>query len=112
MADIAGMGCAQLSRRPFILQTNKVPYLIAGGPLLPRFLGEDSDGEGVHLKILLDSRDRLLVQVHPDRVKARRYFGFDFGKTEACYVADAEKGAFAYAGSRPGFRTRWGRAVW
>ncbi len=59
-------------------------------------------GNPAFLVKLLNSRERLLVQVHPDRQKARRYFGLDFGKTEAWYVVDAEQGALAYAGFRPG----------
>ena len=152
----------ELSRKPLPLATNKIAYVIAGGSLLPRFLGEkagieapnppsqmwvastvtsalgeateglsrvaDEDG-GCYLKALLDSapelflgaaharkwganpgylikllnsRDRLLVQVHPDKEKARRYFDSDFGKTEAWFVVNAEKSAFAYAGFKPG----------
>jgi len=152
----------ELSRRPLPLKTNKIAYVIAGGSLLPRFLGEeaeagianppsqmwvastvtsalgdeteglsriaDEDG-GYYLKTLLDSapelflgtahvkkwnanpgylikllnsRDRLLVQVHPDKEKARKYFDSDFGKTEAWFVIAAEKSAIAYAGFKPG----------
>jgi mannose-6-phosphate isomerase len=159
---MAGADAAALSRKPLVLQTNKIPYVIAGGSLLPRFLGEEagpgpdhppsqmwvastvssalgseteglsriapSDG-GLHLKSLLDSfpelflgvehvgtwgsspgflikllnsRDRLLVQVHPDKERARRYFGSGFGKTEAWYVVAAEPGALVHAGFRPG----------
>ncbi len=152
----------ELSRKPLPLATNKIAYVIAGGSLLPRFLGEKAEidapnppsqmwvastvtsalgekteglsrvaGEdgGYYLKTLLDSapelflgaaharkwganpgylikllnsRDRLLVQVHPDKEKARKYFDSDFGKTEAWFVVDAEKSAFAYAGFKPG----------
>lgn len=150
----------ELSRRPFALRRNLVSYLIPGGSLLSRFLGEESaavdppsqmwlasvvasalgdgtdglsrlsasdggaylrdllaaDPEGFlgpehvrrwgsnpgFLVKLLNSRNRLLVQVHPDREKARRWFGSEFGKTEAWYVMDAGEGARAYAGFRPG----------
>lgn len=161
-ATIAPAMARELSRKPLPLRTNKIPYLIAGGSLLPRFLDEevgasdvnppsqmwvastvtsalgneteglsrlaDEDG-GYYLKALLESapelflgrahakkwganpgylikllnsRDRLLVQVHPDKEKARRYFDSDFGKTEAWFVIDAEKNAIAYAGFKPG----------
>lgn len=151
--------------RPIKLKTNKIPYLIPGGGLIERFLGEaepgadgqeaasqmwiasvvqcvlegsrDSrsriageDGElclaeelekeperylgkefvrqhgatlGFLLK-LLNSRDRLLVQTHPDKEKAQKYFHSPFGKTESWYVLDTEPGADTciWAGFRPG----------
>ncbi len=149
-----------LASRPFALEANKVAYLIEGGGLLPRFLGEDA-GEGrapsqlwigstvasalgagqeglsrlaaeeggsslkellesdpaaflgeaharrwgpnpAFLVKLLNSRDRLLVQVHPDKERARRHFGSEFGKTEAWYVIEAEEGALVHAGFKPG----------
>jgi mannose-6-phosphate isomerase len=161
MAEATDGDATTLSRRPFALQTNLVSYLIAGGTLLPRFLGEQPAKEsgdrpsqmwvastvasalgdgceglsrlagtgGAYLKTLLDAepelflgaaharawganpgflvklinaRDRLRVQVHPDRATAKRYFGLEFGKTEAWHVVDAEQGATAYAGFRPG----------
>ena len=153
---------APLSRRPFALQTNRISYIVAGGALLRRFLGDDPDSGQGHppsqmwiastvtsslgseteglsrlteedggqclktrldsdpeaflgaehaerwggnpgfLVKILNSRDRLLVQVHPDREKARKYFGSEYGKTEAWYVIDAEEDALVYAGFRPG----------
>ncbi len=160
--------CGALSRKPLVLRSNLVSYLIAGGPLLPQFMGLDpgldasfyparghspsqmwvastvtsalgSDTEGLSrlseedggfflktlldsdpalflgesharrwgsnpgfLVKLLDSRDRLLVQVHPDKARAKKYFGSEFGKTEAWYVIDALPGAIIHAGFRPG----------
>ncbi len=41
---------------------------------------------------LIDARDRLSVQVHPDDAYASRVEG-DSGKTEMWYIVDAEKGA-------------------
>lgn len=35
---------------------------------------------------LLDAAERLTVQVHPTREKARQYFGSPFGKTEAWHI--------------------------
>lgn len=152
----------ELYQRPFRLINNKIPYLIPGGPLMGRFLGEErkeevpasqmwiasmlscglagspdsrshvcaEDGGGCLAELvkeqperylgeafvkrfgantgfllkLLNSRDRLLVQVHPDKEKAKRYFGHPFGKTEAWYVLDTEKGepAYIWAGFKPG----------
>lgn len=150
--------------QPIKLKTNKIPYLIPGGGLIERFLGEavepgqeyvsqmwiasvvqcvlegsrdsrscivKADGgelclaeellrkpeqylgaefgrrygatTGFLLK-LLNSRDRLLVQTHPDKEKAQKYFHSPFGKTESWYVLDTEPGedACIWAGFRPG----------
>lgn len=45
---------------------------------------------------LLNSRDRLLVQAHPNQEKAMKYFGSRFGKTECWYVMNTEPGEDAY----------------
>lgn len=51
---------------------------------------------------LLNSRDRLLAQVHPDKEKARKYFQSPFGKTESWYVLDTEpEGAYVWVGFKP-----------
>jgi len=141
--------------KPLVLQTNKISYVIEGGTLLSKFLGEPdassypsqmwiastvtssiggateglsrlgTDDGALFLKDLLDgdpeaflgkahvrtwgsnpaflvkllnSRDRLLVQVHPDKERARKYFHSGFGKTEAWHVLDAETGACVHAG--------------
>lgn len=141
-------------RLPFRLKTNRMSYLIPGGSMIDRFLGEpegnhpmasqmwiastvctalnggkdgcswilEEDGGGSFPKLLkedsesylgkeftkkygpttgfllklLNSRDRLLVQVHPDREKAKTYFGLPCGKTEAWFVLDTEPGEKAY----------------
>ena len=49
---------------------------------------------------LIDSRDRLSVQVHPNDEAAKRYGGE--AKTEMWYVLDAEPGAGVFAGLNPG----------
>jgi mannose-6-phosphate isomerase len=45
---------------------------------------------GVLVK-LLDSAERLTIQVHPDRSTAEHLFGSPFGKTEAWYVLGTRK---------------------
>lgn len=40
---------------------------------------------GVLIK-LIDSSERLSIQVHPDKEKARMYFDSDFGKTECWHI--------------------------
>lgn len=147
---------------PFRLKTNRMSYLIPGGDMIDRFLGEtegqnpfasqmwiasvvqtalggqkdgcsyltEEDGgcsfsdflkengeaclgqdfikvyghtPGFLLK-LLNSKDRLLVQVHPDKEKAEKYFHLSFGKTEAWYILETEpdEKAYIWAGFRPG----------
>ncbi len=49
---------------------------------------------------LIDARERLSVQVHPDRRAAAANGGEP--KTEAWYVLDAAPGAVVYAGFKPG----------
>ena len=59
---------------------------------------------------LIDAKDRLSIQVHPDDEYARAHGG-GVGKTELWYVVDCEEGAFLYYGfdheiSREEFRER------
>ncbi len=48
---------------------------------------------------LIDAKESLSVQVHPDDAYARRH-GERFGKTETWYVVDAEEGAGIFVGVR------------
>lgn len=151
----------EIYRKPWLMKTNKIQYLIKGGELLKRFFGYEDEGNlcsqvwiastvnssvngqeglsqvafedgcrylkemieehpeeilgeehvkrwgtsaGVLIK-LLNSRDRLLVQAHPDQEKAKKYFGSDFGKTESWYVLDLDEKTESpciYAGFKPG----------
>jgi mannose-6-phosphate isomerase len=54
------------------------------GRLLTEYRNEPLD----ILVKLLDSYSRLMIQVHPDRRKAKKYFNSDYGKTEAWYILD------------------------
>ena len=64
-------------------------------------LGTEVKGDDFPLLIkLIDSKDRLSVQVHPDDETAAAYGGE--AKTEMWYVLDAEPGARVYAGLRKG----------
>jgi len=87
--------------------------VVANGPLAgrslaqvveelgPRLVGEGFEGGRFPLLIkLIDSRQRLSVQVHPDDHDAGR-LGAE-PKTEAWYVLDADAGARVFAGLRPG----------
>lgn len=66
---------------------------------------------GVLVK-LLDSAERLTIQVHPDRETAQLLFGSPFGKTEAWYVLGTRRidgvNPYVLFGFKPGVtRDRW-----
>jgi len=66
---------------------------------------------GVLIK-LIDSSERLSIQVHPDKEKARLYFDSDFGKTECWHILggreiDGEKPCI-YMGFKDGItKEKW-----
>lgn len=71
------------------------------GKTLASYLDADPESAGENAKQfpyfpllikLIDARDNLSVQVHPDNDYAMRVEG-EFGKTEMWYVVEAEKGA-------------------
>lgn len=63
-----------------------------------KILGEKCRGVEVPILIkLIDAKDHLSVQVHPDDAYARRYEK-DLGKTEMWYVLEAEEGAHLVCG--------------
>ncbi|MCX7819291.1 MAG: class I mannose-6-phosphate isomerase [Kiritimatiellae bacterium] len=87
--------------------------VVAAGPLAGRTLrelmeadpiamiGREAPGARFPLLVkLIDARERLSVQVHPDDATAARWGGEP--KTEAWYVLEAAPGAVLYAGLRPG----------
>lgn len=161
-----------LWQRPFRLLPNRVNYLLPGGELIDRFLGDEpsshpgasqlwvasvvqstlenaasslshihpEDGKGTlaealaarpalflgqanaaafgpnpgFLLKLLHSTQRLLVQTHPNRQQAIKYFGWPYGKTEAWYVLDTHEGsgpAFVWVGFKPGVHAEHFRAL-
>ena len=51
---------------------------------------------------IIDAKQPLSVQVHPNDEQARRLEGQPRGKTEAWYILHAEPGAKVYAGFKPG----------
>lgn len=66
---------------------------------------------------LIDSVDRLSIQVHPDRDFAATYLGSRFGKTEAWYILDAApvggQTPYLLAGFKEGVtREEWSRLYW
>ncbi len=81
--------------------------LIASDPI--HFLGEGTatkyNGTGLLIK-MLDSRERLTMQVHPDKEFAKKWLNSSFGKTESWYILDnreidGEK-SFIYMGFKKG----------
>lgn len=67
----------------------------------PELLGEGRNEERFPLLIkLIDARETLSVQVHPDDETAQKFGGEP--KTEMWYVLDADPDACVYAGLRPG----------
>lgn len=66
---------------------------------------------GVLIKII-DSKERLTVQVHPDKEKAKELFGSAFGKTECWHILetreDSEEVPCIYLGFREGItKEQW-----
>ena len=59
------------------------------------------DGRFPLLLKLLDARDYLSIQVHPDDAAARRLNEPDVGKTECWYVLDADENSELYCGMDP-----------
>ena len=51
---------------------------------------------------LLDSAERLVIQVHPTREFAREYFHSEYGKTECWYFLDCDADACVYLGFKEG----------
>jgi len=68
---------------------------------------------GVLTKVL-DSSERLIIQVHPDKKAAKRLFDSDYGKTEAWYVMGGRKiggeDPYVLFGFKPGItEEKWRR---
>lgn len=95
-------------------QTIELKTVIASDPAL--FMGSEhvekyGDNPAVLVK-LIDSVERLSIQVHPDRDFAKAVFQSDFGKTEAWYILGGRivDGVDPYLlfGFKPGLtRDRW-----
>ncbi len=61
---------------------------------------------------LLDSSERLTVQVHPDRLAAQKYFGSPFGKTESWHIIETRSDdACIYLGFREGVTREYWREL-
>jgi len=74
-----------------------------GADFLGRRVAKQTGSRFPLLVKMLDCRDWLSLQVHPDNEKARQLEGPEhFGKTEAWYFLKANKGAKVISGVRPG----------
>ena len=63
-------------------------------------LGKNYNGESFPLLVkLINSKDKLSVQVHPNDEYAKKYEN-SFGKTEAWYVVDAKPGSYLIVGTK------------
>ena len=66
---------------------------------------------------LIDSAERLSIQVHPDKAFARQHLGSQFGKTEAWYILDAQpvggEAPYLLFGFKAGVtRETWSELFW
>lgn len=76
-------------------------------------LREVGDTLGVLAKII-DSAERLSIQVHPDKSFSRKWFNSEYGKTECWYILDSspvgEEQPYLLMGFRPGVtKEQWRR---
>lgn len=99
-----GEGLSMVKDRPGL----SLRELVESAP--EAYLGKNSS-PGVLVK-LIDARERLTVQVHPDREKALNLFHSPFGKTECWYIledgAEGEGQPCVYLGFQEGItRERW-----
>lgn len=90
--------------------------LVASNPelFLGKKLAEKFGTTGVLIK-MLDSKERLTIQVHPDKEYARTMLNSAFGKTESWYVLhnreiNGEK-SFVYMGFKEGVTTEKWKAL-
>lgn len=78
-----------------------------------RCVKELVNGEMTCLVKLLDSAERLVIQVHPTVDFAKKYFNSKFGKTECWYFLSCAESAHVYLGFKEGVsREEWISAVY
>ncbi len=100
---IIGEGLSHLPE----MENQTLRSLVASNPA--RYLGQaHADKWGAELGVLvklIDSAERLTVQVHPDKDKARILFDSEFGKTECWHILDTSviegQSACIYIGFKP-----------
>ena len=78
-----------------------------------QYVKELVNGEMTCLVKLLDSAERLVIQVHPTVDFAKKYFNSKFGKTECWYFLSCAENAYVYLGFKEGVsREEWISAVY
>lgn len=60
---------------------------------------------------LIDSAERLAIQVHPDPVDAKRYFRSEFGKTECWHILGGRGQPSVHFGFKPGITRKYWQAL-
>lgn len=75
----------------------------------PKHVKTYGDNTGILVKFL-DAAERLTIQVHPDKLKARKLFQSDFGKTEAWHILGGRlvegEAPHIYLGFKPGINRK------
>ena len=77
----------------------------------PRHVEKYGENLAILVK-LIDSAERLSIQVHPDRMFAKSFFGSEFGKTEAWYILGTRKVADVEPYLLIGFKPWVTRELW
>ena len=78
-----------------------------------QYVKELVNGEMTCLVKLLDSAERLVIQVHPTVDFAKKYFNSKFGKTECWYFLNCAEDAYVYLGFKEGIsKEKWISAVY
>ena len=90
-----------------VIRSNPAAFLGAG------HWAKYGSNPGVLVKII-DSLNRLIIQVHPDKNFAKSVFASDYGKTEAWYIlggrSTAAEAPYVLLGFKPGVtRQQWER---
>ncbi|MFH0910448.1 MAG: type I phosphomannose isomerase catalytic subunit [Planctomycetota bacterium] len=96
-ADASRVRNGPLAGRTLRELLREAPVALAGEAANARGLGRFP----LLLK-LIDARERLSVQVHPDDAQAAQRAPGELGKTEAWYILEADPGATIWQGVRPG----------
>lgn len=78
-----------------------------------KYVKDIVSGEMKCLVKLLDSAERLVIQVHPTIEFAKKYFSSEYGKTEMWYFLDCDDDAYIYAGFKSGItKEAWEKAFY
>lgn len=121
---VASVVTARNSGRETVEEEGLSALDLPGRPLLKELIDKDPvsflgrkhyEKYGTSMAVLvklIDSLNRLLIQVHPDKAFARDAFASDYGKTEAWYIIGGREVAgvepYVLFGFKPGItREKW-----